>query len=183
MDTESFQGDYTVTGILSNVGEKEANTCAIAVSKAALTQWAGFDLAGYRAYVHFQNDGQLSEEVMTARCREIAAQYGLPHVGMNSSYFAHYSKSIDFAATGGVAALALIGGYVVIQSIFHTGLSLIRFFRLCIRSCPAEKRTASSGEIPAAIFTGAWMEMDTMNQQARTVRRSRPRSAWAVSCF
>ena len=122
LDTESFQGDYTVTGILSNVGEKEANTCAIAVSKAALTQWAGFDPAGYRAYVHFQNDGQLSEEVMTARCREIAARYGLPHVGMNSSYFAYASKSIDFAATGGVAALALIGGYVVIQSIFRISI-------------------------------------------------------------
>ncbi len=54
LDTESFHGDYTVTGILSNVGEKEANLCAIAVSKAALTQWAGFDPAGYRAYVHFK---------------------------------------------------------------------------------------------------------------------------------
>ena len=41
-----------------------------------------------------------------------------------------------------------------------TGLSLMRFFRLRIRSCPAEKRTASSGEIPAAIFTGLWMETD-----------------------
>ncbi len=119
LDTESFQGDYIVTGILSNVGEKEVNVCAIAVSKAALTQWAGFDPAGYRAYVHFQNAEQLSQEVMTSCCREIAAWYGLPHVGMNSSYFAYASKSIDFAATGGVAALALIGGYVVIQSIFR----------------------------------------------------------------
>ncbi len=51
-----------------------------------------------------------------------------------------------------------------------TGLSLMRFFRLCIRSCPAEKRTASNGEIPAAIFTGLRMETDTMNQQARTVK-------------
>ena len=119
LDTESFQGDYIVTGILSNVGEKEVNVCAIAVSKAALTQWAGFDPAGYRAYVHFQNAEQLSQEVMTSCCREIAAWYGLPHVGMNSSYFAYASKSIDFAATGGVAALVLIGGYVVIQSIFR----------------------------------------------------------------
>ena len=122
LDTESFQGDYTVTGILSNVGEKEGNTCAIAVSKTALTQWAGFDPAGYRAYVHFQNDEQLSRKVMTARCREIAARYGLPHVGMNSSYFAYASKSIDFAATGGVAVLVLIGGYVVIQSIFRISI-------------------------------------------------------------
>ena len=119
LDTESFHGDYTVTGILSNAGEKEVNVCAIAVSKTALTRWAGFDPAGYRAYVHFQNAEQLSQEVMTACCRDIAARYGLPHVGMNSSYFAYASKSIDFAATGGVAALALIGGYVVIQSIFR----------------------------------------------------------------
>ncbi len=122
LDTESFQGDYIVTGILSNVGEKEVNVCAIAVSKAALTQWAGFDPAGYRAYVHFQNAEQLSQEVMTSCCREIAAWYGLPHVGMNSSYFAYASKSIDFAATGGVAALVLIGGYVVIQSIFRISI-------------------------------------------------------------
>ena len=63
-----------------------------------------------------QNAEQLSQEVMTACCQEIAARYGLPHVGMNSSYFAYASKSIDFAATGGVAVLVLIGGYVVIQS-------------------------------------------------------------------
>ena len=122
LDTESFQGDYTVTGILSNVGEKEGNTCAIAVSKAALTRWAGFDPAGYRAYVHFQNAGPLSQEIMTAYCREIAARYGLPHVGMNSGYFAYDSKSIDFAAIGGIAALVLIGGYVVIQSIFRISI-------------------------------------------------------------
>ena len=41
------------------------------------------------------------------------------------------------------------------------------FFRLRIRSCPAEKRTASSGEIPAAIFTGLRTEMVTMNQQTK----------------
>ena len=122
LDTESFHGDYTVTGILSNVGEKEANACAIAVSKTALTQWAGFDPAGYRAYVHFQNDEQLNQEIMTACCREIAARYGLPHAGMNSSYFAYASKSIDFASAGGIAALVLIGGYVVIQSIFRISI-------------------------------------------------------------
>ena len=122
LDTKSFQGNYIVTGILSNMGEKEVNACAIAVSKAALTQWAGFDPAGYRAYAHFQNDEQMSQEIMTACCREIAARYGLPHVGMNSSYFTYYSKSIDFATIGGIAALVLIGGYVVIQSIFRISI-------------------------------------------------------------
>ncbi len=123
LDTESFHGDYTVTGILSNVGEKETNICAIAVSKTALTQWAGFDPAGYRAYVHFKNDRQLDQETMAARCREIAAQFGSAHVGMNSNYFASNSKSIDFVTVFGIAALVLAGGYVVIQSIFRISVN------------------------------------------------------------
>ena len=123
LDTESFHGDYTVTGILSNVGEKEANLCAIAVSKAALTQWAGFDPAGYRAYVHFKNDRQFDQETMAARCSEIAAQFGSAHVGMNSNYFASNSKSIDFVTIFGISALVLAGGYVVIQSIFRISVN------------------------------------------------------------
>jgi putative ABC transport system permease protein len=123
LDTESFHGDYTVTGILSNAGEKEANICAIAVSKAALTQWAGFDPDGYRAYVHFKNDRQLDQETMTAHCREIAALFGSAHVGMNSNYFASISKSIDFVAIFGIAALVLASGYVVIQSIFRISVN------------------------------------------------------------
>ena len=123
LDTESFHGDYTVTGILSNVGEKEANLCAIAVSKAALTQWAGFDPAGYRAYVHFKNDRQFDQETMAARCREIAARFGSAHVGMNGNYFASDSRSIDFVTIFGIAALVLAGGYVVIQSIFRISVN------------------------------------------------------------
>ena len=122
LDTESFYGDYVVTGILSAMGEKEGNTCAIAVSKAALTQWARFDPAGYRAYVHFQGDRQFDQETLTAHCREIAGRYGLPPAGMNNSYFTYYSKSIDFSTIGGIAALVLMGGYVVIQSIFRISI-------------------------------------------------------------
>ncbi len=123
LDTGSFHGDYTVTGILSNVGEKEANLCAIAISKAALTQWAGFDSAGYRAYVHFKNDRQFDQDTMTAHCLEIAARFGSAHVGMNSNYFASNSRSIDFVTIFGIAALVLAGGYVVIQSIFRISVN------------------------------------------------------------
>ncbi len=123
LDTESFHGDYTVTGILFNVGEKEANICAIVVSKAALTQWAGFDSDGYRAYVHFKNDRQFGQETMAAHCREIAAQFGSAHVGMNSNYFASNSRTIDFLTIFGIAALVLAGGYVVIQSIFRISVN------------------------------------------------------------
>ena len=123
LDTESFHGDYVVTGIMDSVNEKEANTCAIILSNAALTGWKGFDPAGYRAYVHFKNSDQLGEELMTSYCREIAEEYQLPMPKMNSKYFAYASKSFDFALMAGVIALVLIGGYIVIQSIFRISIN------------------------------------------------------------
>lgn len=123
LDTESFHGAYTITGILDGKGEKEANTCIFVVPRAALTEWAGFDPAGYRAYVHFRNDTQLDEAAMTACCRELMKKYDLPPVGMNSRYFAYYKRSIDFTVVGGIALLVLIGGYVVIQSIFRISIN------------------------------------------------------------
>lgn len=123
LDTESFHGNYVVTGIMDSVNEKEANTCAIILSKAALTEWDGFDPAGYRAYVHFKNSDQLGEELMTSYCREIAEEYQLPMPKMNSKYFAYASKSFDFALMAGVIAIVLIGGYIVIQSIFRISIN------------------------------------------------------------
>ena len=61
LDTESFHGNYVVTGIMDSVNEKEANICAIILSNAALIEWKGFDPAGYRAYAHFKNSDQLGE--------------------------------------------------------------------------------------------------------------------------
>ena len=52
----------------------------------------------------------------------------------------------------------------------ETGLSLIFFFRLRMSFCAGVKRTASMGEIPAAIFTGLRMETDTMIQLLISVK-------------
>ena len=123
LDTESFHGDYVVTGIMDSVNEKEANTCAIILSKAALTEWKGFDPAGYRAYVHFKNSNQLGEELITSYCREIAEEYQLPNPSMNNKYFAYASKSFDFLPIFGVIVIVLIGGYIVIQSIFRISIN------------------------------------------------------------
>ena len=123
LDTESFHGDYVVTGIMDSVNEKEANTCAIILSKAALTEWKGFDPAGYRAYVHFKNSDQLGEELITSYCREIAEEYQLPNPSMNNKYFAYVSKSFDFLPIFGVIVIVLIGGYIVIQSIFRISIN------------------------------------------------------------
>ena len=123
LDTESFHGDYVVTGIMDSVNEKEANTCAIILSNAALTGWKGFDPAGYRAYVHFKNSDQLGEELITSYCREIAEEYQLPNPSMNNKYFAYASKSFDFLPIFGVIVIVLIGGYIVIQSIFRISIN------------------------------------------------------------
>lgn len=118
LDTESFHGDYIISGIVACEGEKETNACAFILSKEALAKWAGFHPAGYRAYVHFKNDTQMDEAAMTAFCRTLTEKYDLPPAGMNHRYFASYQRSIDIAAVGGIALLVLIGGYVVIRSIF-----------------------------------------------------------------
>ena len=123
LDTESFHGDYVVTGIMDSVNEKEANTCAIILSNAALTGWKGFDPTGYRAYVHFKNSDQLGEELITSYCREIAEEYQLPNPSMNNKYFAYASKSFDFLPIFGVIVIVLIGGYIVIQSIFRISIN------------------------------------------------------------
>lgn len=123
LDTESFHGDYVVTGIMNSVNEKEANTCAIILSKAALTEWNGFDPTGYRVYVHFKNSYQLDEELMTSYCREIAEEYQLPTPSMNNRYFTYASKPLDFTLMAGVIVLVLIGGYIVIQSIFRISIN------------------------------------------------------------
>lgn len=52
----------------------------------------------------------------------------------------------------------------------ETGLSLMFFFRLRMAFCAGVKRTASMGEIPAAIFTGLRMEIDTMSQLLISVK-------------
>ena len=123
LDTESFHGDYVVTGIMDSVNEKEANTCAIILSNAALTEWKGFDPTGYRTYVHFKNSDQLGEELMTSYCREIAEEYQLPTPSMNNRYFTYASKPFDFTLMAGVIILVLIGGYIVIQSIFRISIN------------------------------------------------------------
>ena len=50
LDTESFQGEYMISGILSSFGEKETDTYGVLISKAMLQNWSGFNPAGYRAY-------------------------------------------------------------------------------------------------------------------------------------
>lgn len=123
LDTENFQGDYTITGIMDCIGEKELNTYVFVLSKEALIEGKSFDPENYRAYVHFENDTQISEDVMTAHCRDITNKYQLPPVSMNNNYFVYYSRSIDWPVVCAVALIVLIGGYIVIQCIFRISIN------------------------------------------------------------
>ena len=65
----------------------------------------------------------MGEELITSYCREIAEEYQLPNPSMNNKYFAYASKSFDFLPIVGVIVIVLIGGYIVIQSIFRISIN------------------------------------------------------------
>ena len=119
LSSESFHGEYTVTGIMEGYKEKEVNGTSILLSKEALKGWSGYDPADYRAYVHFKNEQQMDETELTARSREIAKEYQLEMPVMNLSYMKFYKQPVNvsmLALVAGIAVLVIIGGYVVIQS-------------------------------------------------------------------
>lgn len=125
LDSESFCGEYTLTGILEGYQEDKVNGCSFLLSKQALKSWSGYDPAGYRAYVHFRQEAEMTEAQLTARSREIAEQYQLPLPILHSAYLRFYKQPPDASVLGlaaGVAVLVLIGGYVVIQSIFRISI-------------------------------------------------------------
>ncbi len=121
LDTESFQGEYVICGILSSFGEKATNTYGVLISQAMLQNWAGYDPAGYRAYVHFVDDQAWEEDAMLSFCRQIAEDRGLPVPGTNIQYF-RYNRGLELDTLpllGIVTVLVLIGSSIVIQSIFR----------------------------------------------------------------
>ena len=88
--------------------------------------WSGYDPADYRAYVHFKNEQQMDETELTARSREIAKEYQLEMPVMNLSYMKFYKQPVNvsmLALVAGIAVLVIIGGYVVIQSIFRISIN------------------------------------------------------------
>ena len=126
LNSESFHGEYTVTGILEGYKEKEVNGSSILLSKEALKGWSGYNPADYRAYVHFKNEQQMDETELTARSREIAKEYQLEMPIMNLSYMKFYKQPVNvsmLALVAGIAVLVIIGGYVVIQSIFRISIN------------------------------------------------------------
>ena len=68
----------------------------------------------------------MDETELTARSREIAKEYQLEMPVMNLSYMKFYKQPVNvsmLALVAGIAVLVIIGGYVVIQSIFRISIN------------------------------------------------------------
>ena len=126
LDTESFQGDYIVSGIIDAPGAENAAIYSFLVSKAALIKWSGYSDSMYVAYCHFENDRQLDEDTIRSLYEQIAEENNLPEPRFSTLYF-RYAESNNFFRSlplmFTVAAIVLIGGCIVIQSIFHISIN------------------------------------------------------------
>lgn len=126
LDTESFQGDYIVSGIIDAPGAENAATYSFLVSKAALIKWSGYSDSMYAAYCHFENDRQLDEDTIRSSYKQIAEENNLPEPRFSTFYF-RYAESNNFFRSlplmFTVAAIVLIGSRIVIQSIFRISIN------------------------------------------------------------
>ena len=126
LDTESFQGDYIVSGIIDAPGAENAAIYSFLVSKAALIKWNGYSDSMYVAYCHLENDRQLDEDTIRSLYKQIAEENNLPEPRFSTLYF-RYTESNNFFRSlplmFTVAAIVLIGGCIVIQSIFRISIN------------------------------------------------------------
>lgn len=122
LDTEHFQGKYIISGIMNTPYAESTKTYAFIISQKLLEQHEKYDAHGYRAYIHLNNDIEMSKDQIKASCETIAKNNNLPSPSYNSQYFAWVSRDINLESIGIIALLAavvLISGCVVIQSIFR----------------------------------------------------------------
>lgn len=126
LDTESFQGNYIVSGIIDAPGAENAEIYSFLVSKAALIKWSGYSDSMYVAYCHLENDRQLDEDTIRSLYKQIAEENNLPEPRFSTLYF-RYAESNNFFRSlplmFTVAAIVLIGGCIVIQSIFRISIN------------------------------------------------------------
>lgn len=64
LDTESFHGEYIVSGIMDALTNETSETYSFLVSKESLTKWDGYDDSMYIAYCHLENDKQLDADTI-----------------------------------------------------------------------------------------------------------------------
>ena len=88
LDTESFQGEYMISGILSSFGEKETDTYGVLISKTMLQNWSGFKPSRIPRLCTFRSMTRTWTKIL---CFPSAAKsqtiLGLPVPGTNTQYF------------------------------------------------------------------------------------------------
>ena len=91
MDTESFSGDYTITGILDTTGQEKQNIYSFLISKEMLKQCTKYEPDGYFAYVHLNHVDQLDGELIKSDIQKIKEELQIPGVGFHDAYFRYYA--------------------------------------------------------------------------------------------
>ena len=125
LDTESFSGDYTITGILDTTGQEKQNMYSFLISKEMLEQCKKYEPDGFFAYVHLKNVDQLDGELIKSYVQKIKEELQIPGVGFQDAYFRYIDGDISMENVlllMAFAGIVLVGGCVVIQSIFRISI-------------------------------------------------------------
>lgn len=123
--TDSFQGEYRISGTMDTATVAGTQTYSFIISKKLLLQHPDYEPSGYRAYVHLKNDTDMTGQQIQAYCDGLAGQYGFAAPAYNSQYLSWAASNTSVKSVvliGVLAAIVLIGGGVVIQSIFRISI-------------------------------------------------------------
>ena len=125
LDTESFSGEYTISGILDTTGQEKQNIYSFLISKEMLEQCTKYEPDGYFAYVHLNHVNQLDGELIKSYVQKIKEELQIPGVGFHDAYFRYIDGDISMENVlllMAFAGIVLVGGCVVIQSIFRISI-------------------------------------------------------------
>ena len=125
LDTESFSGEYTISGILDTTGQEKQNMYYFLISKEMLEQCKKYEPDGFFAYVHLKNVDQLDGELIKSYVQKIKEELQIPGVGFQDAYFRYIDGDISMENVlllMAFAGIVLVGGCVVIQSIFRISI-------------------------------------------------------------
>lgn len=125
LDTESFSGEYTISGILDTTGQEKQNIYSFLISKEMLEQCTKYEPDGYFAYVHLNHVDQLDGELIKSDIQKIKEELQIPGVGFHDAYFRYIDGDISMENVlllMAFAGIVLVGGCVVIQSIFRISI-------------------------------------------------------------
>ena len=125
LDTESFSGEYIISGILDTTGQEKQNMYSFLISKEMLEQCKKYEPDGFFAYVHLKNVDQLDGELIKSYVQKIKEELQIPGVGFQDAYFRYIDGDISMENVlllMAFAGIVLVGGCVVIQSIFRISI-------------------------------------------------------------